>query len=72
LRGFLSGFGGESLLHTQSAPNGLYGARKLHQETVSGGLEDAPVMRSDLRFKDPMTEPLDSDECTVLVLAHEA
>jgi hypothetical protein len=56
---------------THSAPNGLYRARKLHQEAVTSRLEESPMMLREFGFDSLVTEPFDTGECPFLVLAHE-
>jgi hypothetical protein len=59
------------LLHCDRAAHGIDNARKLHQQAVAGGLDDAAMMLGDLRIEEFAAQRLEAFERAFLVRPHQ-
>ena len=58
---------GHRLLHRDRAAHRIYDAGKFHQQTVAGGLDDAPVMGGDLRIDQLAADRLEPCQRPLLI-----
>jgi len=62
---------GHRLLHRNRAANRIDDARKFHQHSVAGGLDDAAMVLGDLRIEELMAQRFQAFERTLLVRPHQ-
>ena len=62
---------GHPLLHSDTAAYRVDDARKLHQQTVAGGLDDTAVVLGDLGIEELAAQRLKAFERAFLVRSHQ-
>ena len=62
---------GIALLHRDRAAHRIDDAGKLDKQAVAGGLDDAAVMRGDLRVEELMAQRREAFERALLVRSHQ-